>query len=348
VLKTRSMAEALASRQNGPAMEPQVQVREATAADGPALAEIERNSPLVFADGSSLRIDRRDDYFAAARLMAGATVMLAEVDGEPAGAICGALHRVLLGGAERRMLYIHHARILPRYQNTGLGRRVSFALMDRFKAEGYDSPYWYVATDNAQSQSFNRNSPGKWSFGPTCVTMRCSENAGPAYGRPATPGDAAEVVHILNSCHDGEEMFFPYSVESLTERLGRDPRQYGWQNLWLGDGAVVGVWPEAEWISIVHTDPAGNTTFNGNAAVADYGFLPGAENELRSLLRAWCSSLEERGMAELTAFTSPNTRAWPVFRGLAGELSHYDLWTPGVAEPEGATSRGLYVDHLYF
>jgi GNAT superfamily N-acetyltransferase len=329
-------------------MEPDVIIREATLADGPVLAKIERNSPLVFADGGSLAIDRGDDYFAAARLMGGATVLLAEVDGEPAGAICGAIHRVLLGGAERRMLYVHHARILPQYQNTGLGRRISPALMERCKAEGYDSPYWYIAPGNARSQSFARNSPGKWSFGPNWIAMSCPENAGPAFGRPATPGDANEIVHILNACHDGEEMFLPYTAESFAERLAHDPRQYGWENIWLGDGAVAGVWPEGNWISLRHTDPAGNMSVSRGAAVLDYGFLPGAGEELRSLLRAWSSWLAERGMVELTAFTSRNTRAWPVFEGMKGELSSFDIWTPNLPEPEGASSRGLYVDHLYF
>jgi len=330
------------------AMTPDVVVREATLADGPLLAEIERNAPLVFADGRSIAIDRGDDYFAASRLMGDVTVMLAEVDGEPAGAICGALHPVLLGGLERRMLYIHHARILPRFQNTGLGRRISPALMERLKPLGYDSPYWYIAPANARSQSFARNSPGKWSVGPSWITLSCHNNAGPAFGREATPADAHEIVHILNSCHEGEEMFFPYTAESLAERLSRDPSQYGWPNLWLGDGAVAGVWPEGNWISVRSTDPAGNTTVSRGAAVLDFGFLPGAGAELRVLLRSWCAWLAARGMVELTAFTSRGARSRPALKGMKGEMSDFDLWTPALPEPPGTTKHGLYVDHIYF
>lgn len=329
-------------------MEAEAVVREATLLDGPVLADIERSSPLVSADGASLAIDRGDDYFAASRLMGEVTVMLAEVDGEPAGAIGGVIHRVLLGGTERRMLYIHHARIVPRYQNTGLGRRLSFALMDRFKAEGYDSAYWYVAPGNTRSQSFNRNSPGKWTFGPTSISLSCQANTGPRFGRPATPDDAGEIVHLLNACHGGEEMFFPYTVASLTQRLERDRHQYSWESLWFGNGAVVGVWPEGRWVCTRHTDRAGNTSVRASAAVLDFGFLPGAEHEFQSLVRAWCAWLAERGMMDLTAFTSPNTRAWSVFEGPGGEYSTYDLWTPGLEEPAGARARGLYVDHVYF
>ncbi len=329
-------------------MEPGEVFREATLADGPVLVAIERDSPLVFEDGSSLAIDRGDDYFAASRLMGGATVMLAEVNGEPAGAACGAIHAVLLGGVERRMLYVHHVRILPRFQKTGLARRVSPALMECLRSQGYDSPYWYVSPANTRSQSFNRTSPGKWSFGPTWIAMPCAENAGPAAGRPATPDDAGEIAHILNACHEGEEMFRPYTAESLSERMARDPLQYGWQSIWLAKGAVAGVWPEGNWISLRQTDAAGNASVSRGAAVLDYGFLPGAGAELRALFRAWCSWLAERGMVELTAFTAPGTRSWPVFEGMQGELSSFDLWTPTLPEPEGASSHGLYVDHLYF
>ena len=43
-----------------------VTVREAAEADGPMLAEIERRTPLQLGD-VAIVIDRRDDYFAAAR-----------------------------------------------------------------------------------------------------------------------------------------------------------------------------------------------------------------------------------------------------------------------------------------
>lgn len=330
------------------AMEPAVVVREATTADAPVLAEIERNAPLVFADGGSVAIDRGDDYFAASRLMGGATVMLAEVDGEPAGAICGAIHGALVGGVERRLLYVHHGRILPAFQRMGLGHRASYALMDRMRIDGYDSPYWYVAPGNTRSQNFNRNSPGKWGFGPTEIVIPCLDLAGPPAGREARPEDAAEILHILNTCHAGEELFLPYTLRSLHERLERDPRLYGWSDIWIGNGAVLGVWRQAKWVVARYTDAAGNVALERGAAVLDYGCLPGAQADLGALIQAWCGHLVDEGMTELSLFSSPGTCAWPVVANLQARVSQYDLWTPNLPEPEGARSRGIYVDHIYF
>jgi hypothetical protein len=54
-----------------------LQIRHATEADGPLLADIERRSPVVMRDIKTIT-DRGDDYFAAARLLGEGTVFLAE------------------------------------------------------------------------------------------------------------------------------------------------------------------------------------------------------------------------------------------------------------------------------
>lgn len=323
-------------------------IREATPADAALLSEIERNSPLEFADGTSLAIDRGSDYFASARLMGNVRATVASVAGEPAGVFCTTVHPALVGGERRRMLYFHHTRILPRFQGLGIGRALADEMFRHWKGQ-YDSPYWYISPLNAHSQAFARSAPGKWSLVPAWVSLPCEENAGPPCGRLATPGDAGEIVAILNACHEGEEMFLPYTTESLVERLERDPAQYSWANIWLTDGAVVGVWPEGNWIGSRFTDASGNArSGRSGGAVLDYGFLPGAGGRLRELLRAWCTWLLDHEMDELTAFTSTGARSWPVFQGMAAEVSSFDFWTPAIPEPPGARERGLYVDHIYF
>lgn len=325
-----------------------IRIREATLADAALLSEIERNSPLEFADGSSLAIDRGDDYFASARLMGSVRATLAEVDGEPAGVFCTTVHPALIGGERRRMLYFHHTRILPRFQGLGIGKALADDMFEHWKGR-FDSPYWYISPLNAHSQAFARSAPNKWSFGPAWVSLPCEANAGPPCGRPATREDADEIVSILNTGHEGEEMFLPYTADSLAERLGRDPEQYGWSSIWIAEGAVVGVWPEGNWIGTRVTGSDGTTTFSrSGGAVLDYGFLPGAGGQLRDLLRAWCSWLLEREMGELTVFTSIHSRSWPVFQAMSASVSQFDFWTAAIQEPAHARERGLYVDHIYF
>jgi GNAT superfamily N-acetyltransferase len=324
---------------------PEIKVREATLADGPVLAEIERRSPIVVG-GSALVIDRGDDYFAAARLMEDVVVLLAEVDGVPAGVLCQAYHRARLGGVERRMVYIHHNRVLPEYQRMGVGRALA-PVCKRYEQLGYDSTYWYISKGNTTSQAFASAAPNRWTFGPELLEFDCQALAGPIIGRSATAADARRVAPMLNAFHGGEEMFLPYTAESLAARLSRDSRQYGWDNLRLTERAVVGVWPEGEWVQVRVTGPSGVET-SRSGAVLDYGCLPGGEAELFGLIGAWCSWLLERGMMSLSMFTSPGSPLAAELRGPASDVSPFDFWTPGIPQPEGAESGGLYVDHVYF
>lgn len=328
-------------------MEPTVVIRRAFEADGPVLSEIERNTPLVF-DDRSLYIDRGDDYFATARLMEDAVVLLAEVDGTPAGVFCGALHGALIGGVPRRMLYVHHSRILPEYQRLGLGLKLANALFEHFKESKVDSQYWYISTTNEKSQGFARRATNRWSFCPVLVDLDIHKIAGPPAGRPATPADAPRIAAILNAAHEGEEMFLPYSLESFAARVSRAPAQYGWDRVWLTDSAVVGVWPEGESITIRLAASDGSAKDSRGAAVLDYGCLPGAEGELVSLLGAWASALIARGFDGMSCFSSPGARLARVVLTLPAEHTDFNFWTPQIPEPEGAADRGLYVDHIYF
>ena len=79
----------------------EVLVRLATEVDGPALADIERRSPMVLGE-TNITIDRGEDYFAAARLMEDVGVAVAEVEGVPGAVHCAAAHNVCIGGKPYR------------------------------------------------------------------------------------------------------------------------------------------------------------------------------------------------------------------------------------------------------
>ena len=322
-----------------------VTVREAAEADGPMLAEIERRTPLQLGD-VAIVIDRRDDYFAAARLMGEATVFIADLNGAPAGVFCAAPHLAMIGGIERRMLYIHHARILPEAQDKGLGKLLGDAVREKFVGK-VDSSYFYISPGNVQSQAFARRAENRWSTQPALIDLETSSMTGVSVGRPSTPDDAPRIVAMLNAAHSGEEMFLPYTVESLSARLDRAPSQYSWDRVWLTGHAVVGVWPEGEWISTRVISPGGESRESRGAAVLDFGYEPGGEHELLALLGAWCSWLEARGMSSLSLFSSPGARHWSLLNPF-GELRRFDFWTPAIPAPEPAAGHGVYVDHIYF
>jgi len=321
-------------------------IREATAADAPVLSEIERRSPLVTSAGL-LSIDRGEDYFAAARLQEDVTVLVAEVEGRPAAVFCGALHPARLGGREIRALYIHHARIPPEYQRRGIGHALAGELYRRYEGR-FDTAYWYIAKANLPSQGFARNAENRWSFGPLLLELDVREVGGAEVGRRCGPDDADEVVRILNATHGEEEMFLPYTRERLAARLARDPQQYGWGHLRRTEAAVVGVWPEGERIVTRLTRPDGTVLESRAGMVLDYGCLPGREEELVALLRAWASELAARGFDSLSLFAWPGAPLEPPLRELAARVEPFDFWTPAIPEPAGARERGLYVDPVYF
>jgi hypothetical protein len=324
----------------------EVTVREATEADGPALAEVERRCPIVLGD-RSVTFDRGDDYFAFARLMAEPLVAVGFVDSVPAAINCGGMRSALVGGVERRMMVAVHTRVLPERQGKGLWGALGRVFNEKRPRDLMDGSCGFVSADNAAMQKGFRNTPNKWPAQVLRAQLDCASLAGPATGRPATPTDAGRVVEILNACHEGEELYLPYSVELLTVRLERAPKQYTWERIRLTDRAVAGVWPAGESIKVI-IDSNGRRTESRRGLVFDYGFLPGAEADLEGLLGGWCGWLFERGMDTLSIFTSEHSRGYELLRGLATNIEAFDCWTPGIEVPTGAEQRGLYVDQIYF
>lgn len=150
---------------------------------------------------------------------------------------------------------------------------------------------------------------------------------------------------FLNAYHEGEELYRPYTVESFTARLARAPDLYGWDNVLVGDGAVLGVWHAGQ----RRTRREGeNETLSVRSLVLDYGFLPATRSEFERLLVTAAGAARERGHTHLNVFTSDPSRGSGVLRALSDGIETYELLTPELAEPARATERGVYVDQVYF
>ena len=324
----------------------EVTVREATEADSHVLSEIKRRCPLVL-NNKTITFDRGDDYFAFARLMEDVTVGIGFVDGVPAGINCGAAHDVSIDGDEKRIMTAIHTRVLPEHQKKGLWGAVSRVLGEKYPPTVIAGSHGFVSVDNAAMQRGFANTPNKWPVQALRCQLACAGLAGPPSGRPATRDDAPRIVELLNGCHGDEEMYVPYTIESLVARLGRAPHQYTWDHVSLTGNAVARVWPAGESIRVI-VEADGRRSESRRGLVLDYGFAPGADDELESLLRACCGRLAERGFDTLSVFTSERSPGVGRLRGLASELDAFDMWTPGILVPERAAERGLYVDQVYF
>jgi len=319
-------------------------VREATPADAAVLADVERRCPIVVGD-TRLWFDRGDDYFAGVRLMEDPTVGLAVVDGAPAAVTCGARHTVRIGGEMRSIVTVSHLRVLPEHQRKGLWGAAN-RVLDKYWPQVAGSNA-FIAVDNAGMQHGFRNTPDKWPTTVLAARIATARLAGPSAGRPATPADAAAVVARLNAFHGGEEMFVPYTEASLAARLARAPDLYGWERVWLAEGAVVGVWPAGRARRAV-TERGGEQSFSEPGVVLDYAFESGAEAAFAALIGAWCGWLAGRGMNRLTLLTSPASPGVDQVRALADDVEAFNHWTPGIPPPPDAAGKGLYIDPIYF
>ena len=321
-----------------------LEVREAGPEDALIVADIERRCPIVMGD-TSVWFDRGEDYFAFARLLEDCTVGIASVDGVPAAVSCGAERVVRVGGELKRMIVVSHLRVLPEHQRKGLWGAANSALNKYW--DHVDGSQAYIAVDNLGMQHGFQGTPDKWGQIVQRVELDCAALAGPMTGRPATSADAVEIAERLNTFHGAEELYVPHMAESFAARVERAPDLYGWDKIWLTDGALVGVWPAGGALRTV-TDVGGAQTVSTPAVVMDYAFAPGAEAEFEALLKAWCGALAAQGIDTLIIYTSPGSPGSALITGLGRATGAFFTWTPGIPPPADSGRRGLYTDAAYF
>ena len=331
-----------------------LQMIAATEEHAATLANIERRALVVLGD-TTVATDRGEDYFAAARLIDDPTVFLAVVDGDPAGVSWGAQSKVLFDGEERNATYFFHLRVTPEHQGKGLWGAFDNAVWTRYweTADLYIG-YWLAENSvwsHVAQQVQARPDVKVRDWIPTAyrLLLPVASLAGARDGvRAATPADAERIVEILNDSHAGEELYHPYTVETLTARLERDPSLYSWSNVLLTDRAVIGVWPAGEKIEVV-TTKAGVVARARRGHVMDYGFVAGGEQEFSALLAAACVELDRRGLDQVSIFTSKGARGQKELKGFKGAVEAY-RFNPGMVArmPETAQTNGIYTDHLYF
>jgi hypothetical protein len=315
-------------------------VRDATLDDAEAATALERRSPIKLGD-TFMYFERGDDFFAPARLMEECTIYVGELEGVLAGTYWGAQQPVLVGGEHKVLFVENKVRIDPESRRGGVFWGLCVYGRDRY-AKTSDSIAFYVSPDNAGVQKFVENTP-KWTVQPQRVLVPCG--AGDAAPRRATKDDAQVIVDVLNACHGGEELFVPYTVESLTARLERDPGQYTWSDLRLGDGAVLGVGRIPVTITKVTGDERRSTT---RAMLLDHGFASGHEADYEALLRATGAELAADGVTHLAAFTSEGSSTLASLQRMSDHTERYDFWAFEIPSPPDLATNGFYVDPVYF
>jgi hypothetical protein len=323
----------------GRAIAEDILIRQAEPADAPALNDLEVRAPMTLGT-TTIVYDRGDDFLAFTRLMEENVCFVAERAGALLGLACGAAHPVRIGGQQYRVMLLHHLRVPVEHRKGGIFSTLNGHVFATYDGRS-DGAYGYTAIENAEAMRIG--GPGTWNAGVLRAIIDCERIAGPVHGRRATPADATTIVDILNGCHDREEMYVPYTVDTLAARLERAPDLYTWDDLVLGDGAVLGVWPAGLGVTI----DDGGRVVTTRAVALDYGFVPGEDAEFERLLRSSCADLLTRGHTELMFLTSEGSPNHRLISALATRMDPF-AFRMAVPEPEGTAERGLYVDPVYF
>lgn len=342
-----------------------MEVREATEADAAGIRDVCRNAPIALRD-HTVSIDPGPRYFDTIRLMEfGATVLVVTHHDRIVAVHCGTFYPIRYGGQEQWMSQILHSRVLEEYAGLGLWSVMNRRLVNaanarrREASEAGEVPpngCAYFAVENDATRRLN-GAQATWSFQPYRAVLDAgrladsTSTATPApASRPAMRSDLGRIVEILNATHDREELFRPYTAESLTARLERASDLYSWSSLRISQRAVVGTWmagrTHVRWPKDKSRATDARPSVRG--LVLDYGFEPAAEEEFATLLRTVAADALAAGMTHLSIFTSDASPGSEVLRSLASDLEYYELATPYTAEPDGASTRGLYVDQVYF
>ena len=316
-------------------------VRPAVPEDGPTLARLELASPIQMGETAVVYDRGEDDYFAGDRL-ADASVLVLERDGEVVGMGGYVIHDARINGNDVRVAYAHRFRIARSAQRGG-----AWGALQR--------PTWLsgATRSDAGNSYIHRANAAMLRYVPAAViqpveperlAFRTADLAGDAAMRPATAEDAPRIVELLNATHADEALFRPYTVESLTERLEREPAAYSWSSFRMSTRAVVGAWWHAYRVLRTVGDERSEDV---RTLVLDYGFEPGAEAELANIARAVAAEAATGGSSELTLFTSPPSPGYEALRPLAHHVDAYAM-TLGAFAYGGTIAGPVYIDQLYF
>lgn len=321
-------------------------VREATAADNEAIIALELHTPLVIGDIAET-FDRSPDVFACCRLHAECRIVVAALDGRIVGLMAGVVIRPQVQGRERRLVYIHRARVDPDARH----KRVAWSLSNHLFAwggeRGAEGPCYMIAPENAPSLAFVARGGGRWPV--DVVTLHLQASGATAAGaRPLSEDDLPRAVALINATHAGSDFFEPLTAGHMHARLNRDP-QYSIVNLrGVFDGtslvAVAGMIDRGAHTERIDVNRrTGEVIRSRRAAVADWGFAPGCERPFEQLLEHLAAEARALGRSAVS-ICEPFPGAVPAT--LPFVRSAIALFTPAMPPPAAADMRGLYFDPL--
>lgn len=305
-----------------------VRAREATWRDTEALVDLYADSPEDVGE-LEVTVERGPNPFAQFRLQEHANIQVLDCKGVLLAAAAHSSRNALVGGDKLCVHMMSAWRVRRDFRGYRLSRLLQMAAPPAASAWFGVVTYWYERSGNAaqgwldkirgEADSLHENKVEGLS-----ATVHRIPSADPAAFReppglrirPVEPADLAACVELINSTHDGLDLFRPYSTEYLEQRLD-DPfwgprpafwdHVYGWEDHRVveQDGRIVacgGVWDRGSnlrerWRHKETGEEQALTT----TALLDWGHAPGYEQAMAALIRHFAARTAELGRVHLLA-----------------------------------------------
>lgn len=280
--------------------------REATWEDHEVLADLCANAPEKVGEWT-VTVERGPYPYAQFRLQEHPSVTIIEDRRVALAMAARSVRNTYIGGERLTAHFMSGWRVRDGFRGLGLSNFLQFAPGPGVGWFGAVS-YWFVRTGNSSSAWVSKIEDdladrGDFSFQTATLTASVAHLNQPDAGelstrvRPATADDVPRCVELINRTHDGLDLFRPYTVAYLEQRLddpswGSKPSfyasVYGWPQFRVveHEGEIVacgGLWDRGRDVRDVWRR-GDETHVDDPTALLDFGYADGAAAALAELI----------------------------------------------------------------
>jgi hypothetical protein len=310
-------------------------LREASALDGPRLAEVCRTTPIVTGPIRTTT-DYGPDYLRSTELADERIVLLVEADGRIVGMHGCVIHEAVVGDHHGKLAYLRHTRIDRAAQGHGVFSALNGALFARGFASGA-LPYSLVAVGNDRMLEKLPEELRRWPWRHNRFHLDTRKLADRSSALVEI--DPIDAVPLINRVHDGATLRPATTSSALRRRLQKAPHLYGSDRL-LGDpDAVIGVSREP-----IYVTTEGPNGAQGRREAVAYDVGATSLDAFERVVRSWCHRLAAEGVHDLAIDTSTASPLHNCLATLARSAREYALQ---LALPPPPQATGFWIDPAY-
>lgn len=351
-------------------------VRIATWEDNDLITDLCVSSPETVGDWEVV-VERGPNAFAQFRLQEHAYVVIAEDLRVGLGMVSRSMRNTIVNGQRTSTHVMSGWRVREGFRGLGLSKRLMQGAGPGTAWFGLLS-YWYVRLNNQDRGWVEKvtgdmaDRPGGWGATTERLSATITHFDQPGQGvrsgrvRPVTEADLEACCALINRTHDGLDLFRPYSVDYLGERL-HDPSWgpkpefhqpvYGWNEFLAVEvsGEIVacgGLWDRGRDVREHWRKPGTDEAFVlSSTALLDFGYAAGREDAMGELVSHFLAETASKGRTSLMAPLEFSPEVTAACQALGSSLEVRELHTMPFVSPTltvDATVTRPYTDLAYW